>query len=123
MGIKALLDTNAVIYLQKGLLSRPLIPGDYAISVITEIELLSFHGLDAMQQQWLQRFINAIFVHDITPEIKQLTISLRKQQRIKLPDAVIAATAIETGRTLISLDKQFTRIDDLSVEAVALRTN
>ena len=46
MGVRAILDTNAVIYLQKGWLAEPLPPGEYLISVITEIELLSFASLD-----------------------------------------------------------------------------
>jgi predicted nucleic acid-binding protein len=49
MGVRALLDTNAVIYLQKGMLAKPLPRGSYFISVITEMELLSFHGLSNEQ--------------------------------------------------------------------------
>ena len=52
MGIRAVLDTNAVIYLQKGLLTENLPTGEYFISVISEMELLSFGGLDAAQQVW-----------------------------------------------------------------------
>ena len=51
--MRALFDTNAVIYLRKGLLRQPLPPGEYFISAITELELLSFHGLDDTQQGWL----------------------------------------------------------------------
>jgi predicted nucleic acid-binding protein len=53
MGMRALFDTNAVIYLRKGLLRQPLPPGEYFISAITVLELLSFHGLDDTQQGWL----------------------------------------------------------------------
>jgi len=41
-----------VIYLQKGLLTENLPTGEYFISVISEMELLSFGGLDAAQQVW-----------------------------------------------------------------------
>lgn len=51
--MRALFDTNAEIYLQKGLLRHSLPPGEYFISAITELELLSFHGLDDDQQRWL----------------------------------------------------------------------
>ena len=49
--MKAVLDTNAVIYLQKGMLAEPLPRGHYFISVITEMELLSFHGLSKEQRE------------------------------------------------------------------------
>lgn len=50
MGLKGVLDTNAVIYLQKGLLAEILPEGEYAISVITGMELLSFPGLTDRQR-------------------------------------------------------------------------
>jgi len=55
--MKAILDTNVVIYLQKGLLATNLPRGEYCISIITEMELLSFAGLDESQRAWLHRFI------------------------------------------------------------------
>ena len=42
-----LLDTNAVIYLLSGRLVLPLPDGQYSVSIITEIELLSFSGISA----------------------------------------------------------------------------
>lgn len=44
-----LLDTNAVIYLQKELLAEPLPTAEYFISVITEMELLSFAVLGVLE--------------------------------------------------------------------------
>ncbi len=42
-----LLDTNALIHLQSGKLAVPLPEGAYGISVITEIELLSWPQLQS----------------------------------------------------------------------------
>ena len=55
-----ILDTNAVIYLQKGLLDEVLPHGNTAISVITEIELRGFSGLLPDQETWLVRFLSSI---------------------------------------------------------------
>jgi len=46
-----LLDTNAIIYLIGGRLDAPLPSGQYSFSVISEIELLSFPGLSAEDDQ------------------------------------------------------------------------
>ena len=62
MGVNAIFDTNIMIYLQKGLLARPLPRGEYLLSVISELELRSFHGLDAASQSWLNTFLSDITI-------------------------------------------------------------
>ena len=57
MVIVIILDTNTVIYLQNGQLIEPLEPEEYGISIITEIELLSFSELLKEQETWLKNFI------------------------------------------------------------------
>ena len=61
-----LLDTNIVIYLQKGLLAEDLPKDDYAISIITEMELRSVSTLNPYEQNWLQQFIQDVRVLNIT---------------------------------------------------------
>ena len=46
-------------------------------------------------------------------KIKQRTILLRQRYKIKTPDAIIAATAIEFQIPLISSDSDFTIIKEL----------
>jgi len=92
--MKAVLDTNTVIYLQKGLLAENLPIGKYFISVITELELLSFSGLDRSQQDWLNRFLADLEIIGIDNDVKQVAIALRRLHRLRLPDAIIAASAI-----------------------------
>lgn len=120
--MKALLDTNAVIYLQKGVLAKPLPKGRYFISVVTEMELLSFHGLTEEQQQWLRCFIDGIGLIDLNSNVKDKAIELRKRHRLKLPDAIIAASAIENGLELVSLDKDLGNIPGVSIYPIELGT-
>jgi predicted nucleic acid-binding protein len=47
-------------------------------------------------------------------------IALRRQHRLKLPDALIAATALDTGATLLSNDQQLLVVPSLMVQAVEL---
>jgi predicted nucleic acid-binding protein len=81
MGMRGILDTNAVIYLQKGLLACPLPPGHYGISIITEMELLSFPELTDVQRSWLERFIRDVSVIGLDEGVKQTAIALRRDYR------------------------------------------
>lgn len=117
-----LLDTNAVIYLQKGLLATTLPAGDYAISVITEMELLSFRGITDQEQIWLQKFLSQIHIMELDKDIKNLAIELRRDHQMKLPDAIIAATAICRQALLLTNDTGFNHLSDLQCQALLLKT-
>ncbi|MDQ1362889.1 MAG: hypothetical protein QG652_749 [Pseudomonadota bacterium] len=115
-----LLDTNAVVYLQKGLLAEVLPPGEYAISVITEMELLSYRGLIDEQKIWLEEFISNLQVYDIDKDIKQCAIELRRDYQMRLPDAIIAATAISRKALLLTNDADFSQVPALHYQQLLL---
>jgi predicted nucleic acid-binding protein len=116
-----LLDTNIVIYLQKGLLLEPLPVANYAISVITEIELRAYLAITVSQEQWLQRFVNDVQVISLTEPIKEQTIKLRKECLIKLPDAMVCATAMIERAVLLTNDKKLHEVDGLQYQALELK--
>lgn len=104
-----LLDTNTIIYYLKGGLSASGMKtiGDIAddrpaISVITKIELLGFNALTAKEQELTNKFVEASLVFNLNEAVINQTIALRKQHKIKIPDAVIAATAMVYSLTLIT---------------------
>lgn len=72
-----------------------------AISIITKIELLSFNA-STEHYQILLDFVNESQVFDLSEEIVSSCIGIRKAFKTKLPDAIIAATAIENKLELIS---------------------
>ena len=101
-GNKFLLDTNAVI---AALNQRLVLPNaKYYVSAITEIEILSFPALEANDEHQIKLFINDINLVELTRDIKQQTIILRRKKRLKLPDAIICATAISTNAILVTDD-------------------
>ena len=115
-----LLDTNAIIYLIGGRLADPLPPGHYSFSVISEIELLSFSGLAADDEQKIGELLTLLDRVELTQEVRLEAISLRKQRRLKLPDAVIVACAIHRNATLLTNDQSLLAMVGLTVQSLKL---
>ena len=114
-----LLDTNAVIDFTNGYL--PLAAGKMisshhsSLSFITPIELLAWPQLSLAQESLLVNYITACTVYGCSEAIILQTIALRKQYKLKLPDAMIAATAIVHNLTLLSRNlKDFKSITNLT---------
>lgn len=116
-----LLDTNAVINLHKGLLKEPLPQGSMAISFITEIELRSFSGLLSEQEAWLVRFLADIPSIGLSHDIKETAIRLRRHYRLKIPDAIISASASTLGAVLLTNDEQLHELPGLTCRRVLLK--
>lgn len=115
-GNNLLLDTNTALYLLKGdeVLKQYLQDKIFYVSCINEMELLGFGGIEKSEEMAIQFFLEECSVIDINQGIKNITISLRRQYKLKLPDAIVAATAIFLGIPLISADKHFGKITELT---------
>lgn len=116
-----LLDTNAIIYLVNGRLASPLPEGKYSISVITEIELLSFSGLSHEEEQRIRNLMRVLDRIQLSDTVRDLTIQLRRNNRLKLPDAIIAASAMAQHAILLTNDQTFASIDGLNCKALRLK--
>ncbi|MEJ7778879.1 MAG: type II toxin-antitoxin system VapC family toxin [Daejeonella sp.] len=121
-GDNIVIDTSLIINLFNGVEEvQALITGrNLFVSVISEIEVLSFPGLAPAAKQLLKAFLSECYIVDIEPNIKELTIDIRSKSKIKLPDAVIAATAIYFDLPLFTMDKGFNRISNLNVVILSL---
>lgn len=119
---KYLIDTNVISgYLSaslpiKGMTLMDSVIDDIPnISVITEIELLCW-DTDNVTEQNVRNFVADSNVLNITPDIIGQCIKVRKGKKIKTPDAIIAATALANGYTIItSNEKDFTNIKGLKI--------
>jgi len=84
-------------------------------SVITQIELLCWKT-DAHKEQAVKEFISDSAVLDITPDAIIHCVNIRRNKKIKTPDAIIAATALAHGYTLITNnEKDFSNIEGLKI--------
>ena len=113
-GNKLIVDTNIVLYFLKGNPGIIRFIADYfiGISFITELELLSLSTISPDDEQTIQSFLNHTRIIDINSDIKAKTIGVRRQSKLKLPDAIIAATAISIDVPLLTADQAFSRVDD-----------
>jgi predicted nucleic acid-binding protein len=117
-----IINTNAVIdYLGKKMpetgmvFMNSVIDQILNISVVTKIEVLGFNA-PAEHYQLLTNFMNDSNVIDLSNDIVEACINLRKNHKTKLPDAIIAATAIVYNWELISHNtKDFKNIEGLKV--------
>jgi predicted nucleic acid-binding protein len=115
-----LLDTNVALYLLGGRLAVPLPTGSYGVSVITEMELLAWPSLTAEEEKKVREFLGQLVICDLTPSIRARAVQLRKEHHLKLPDAVVCATAIEFGVELWTNDVSLTKVPRLTCRAVSL---
>ena len=108
-----LLDTNAIVQLLKG--NKELIAvlgaADFiATSIVAEMEYLSFSGLTDADVALYQAFRGRIQVYDVPSAdtvFTQLVVKTRKEHGLKLPDAIIAGTAIAKGLIILTADDHF----------------
>ncbi len=98
-----ILDTNVVIYHLNGQLADP-IEGDMCVSVITEIELLGYHGLTDETEFPIRQFLSLVRCIEIDSDIKKAAITMRRNSNLRLADAVIAATASVAKGILLTHD-------------------
>lgn len=117
-GNKYLLDTNIILYILSGneIIANHLYQKNLYASFISEIELFSFKGLTAKEEKSIREFLSQFRIINIDEAIKKEATSLRKKYRLKLPDTIIAATAITLQLTLITADKQYRQIEKLLLE-------
>ena len=119
MGLRVLLDTNAVIALLKGnknILDKIDGIENIAISVISHIEFLSFSNLSEIDKLLFSKFKEQIEVIDVNTQntvLIKTIILIRKTYKLKLPDAIIAASAITSDALLITADQDFSKISEL----------
>lgn len=108
---KYLLDTNILIYYFADKIPKKEINKieeifriSFNISVITKIEFLGWHTKEGFEKA--RKFIDFANIISLTNEIANLSIDIRRKYIIKLPDAVIAATALSNDLILVTRNEK-----------------
>lgn len=113
-----LLDSNIVIYLSQKKLSINEVFEEninYSISLVTYMEILSYNFPTQEEEQFVRKLLSLFKIIDISKEIAEEVILLKKVRKIKLPDAIIIATALVEDATLYTNDKQLHTIKNLNI--------
>jgi predicted nucleic acid-binding protein len=95
---------------------NPSTADQYFISVISEMELLSYPLLEASAQAKIEGFLSEVTVVALGDAIR-----LRREHQIKLPDAIVATTALSLGAPLLTNDIKLRRIPGLSCQELKLK--
>ena len=108
MGKKYLIDSNVIIDYTSNLLSREgfefienILNNDFNISVIVKIEVLGYDG-EKTKMDLLEKFLGLANILPLDSFVTMKTIELRKNYKLKLGDAIIAATALVSNLKIIT---------------------
>ena len=120
MGTNYLLDSNVIIgYLDNRLPPKgmtflsDIIDEIPTISVVSQIEVLRFNAPEQAMKV-LNNFIENAIILQLENKVVDVTIDICRQSKIKLPDAVIAATSLVYNLTLLTRNiNDFKHIDSL----------
>lgn len=118
-----MLDTNALgPYLDGKFAKEYVKPKEViSISIISKLEFLSNPELTPKNRFFFEEFCKYIEIYSVTKENVDLinqVISIRKKHKLKLPDAIIAATAVINNATLFSADDVFSKVYNLKFQLI-----
>lgn len=115
-----LLDTNAIIALLRGnnRLLKCLKGAEWiGVSILSQIEFLAFPDLSDKDKGFFTKFsqrVDAVGLDKSQYELIDRIIQVRRQYSLKLPDAIIVATAFHYSAALVSEDQQLKNIPSLT---------
>lgn len=106
---KYLLDTTTAIDLFKGLeavkpIKAMLQHTKVYISIVTRIEMLAYPQMTSEMEKRIHIFLKSVKIIPITKKVEQNTILIRRSKRLKIPNTIIAASALSVKATIISRD-------------------
>jgi predicted nucleic acid-binding protein len=85
------------------------------VSALTYAELLSKSSLSAEDETIIKEYLSAVHIVHTNDFIVEVDAQLRRKYKLKLPDAIIAATCFFLDIPLVTCDNDFDKIDDLQI--------
>ena len=120
-GNNLFVDTNFLIYLLNGNPAlNPYLGNNYFISEITEMEMLGVKKISPVTLKIRRALLDNCYLINFNSEIKKIAVEIKQKVQIKLPDAIVAASAIHIGLPIITADKDFRKIPELDLVAITL---
>lgn len=114
-----IIDSNIIIYAfrpEHAYLRLLIQEHGPAISAISYVETLGYHRLNENERRYLENLFASTLILPITQPILDQAVYLRQQRRMSLGDALIAATSMVHGLTLVTRNlEDFNWIDGLAL--------
>ncbi|WP_375579490.1 PIN domain-containing protein [Marivirga tractuosa] len=85
------------------------------VSFVTELELLGYKDLTSEDRTKIKDLLADSTIIDINSMIKNIVIDLRKTYKIKLPDAIIAASSHFLKIPFMTSDKNLSKLKELEI--------
>lgn len=116
-GVELVVDTNVLINLAEGKpgLDQYLNGNRLYVSSITEIELLGWYKITKEQAAFFTLLLSDCKIVGLKSEVKKLAIDLKQRQKVRLPDAIIAATSLYLDLPLVTYDSGFEKIKNVNL--------
>jgi len=118
-GVRALVDSNILIYLSNGQLEIANLFKKYdevLISRITHIEVLGYNFKNEEDEGVVLQLAKYFPILELDAQVGTETIKIRKRKKIKLPDAIICATAVIHNCELVTANEK----DFIGLEGVQI---
>lgn len=130
IGNSVILDTNVIIFASKQTIDIEQVLNQYDnfyVSIITYMEVYGYQFEKPEEKELTDNLFKNLLIIDVSQEIAQYVLEYRKtaRRKIKLPDAIILATARHLDATLLTDDwDDFIDIDPLvqisNIESIRL---
>jgi len=78
----------------------------FLTSVIVRMELLAKRGLSADDERYIRKFLADLVVAPLDEAVEQKAVEIRRATSLKLPDSIVAATAIVLDAILLTSDER-----------------
>ena len=110
-------DTNILVYFFDGSLNAAelLSRSEFFLSAMTHIEILSDLNTAPGKRALIKDFLSGVTIIQTTPFICERAAKFRLSYALKLPDAIIAATALHLGFPLVTGDTAFFKIKEIEI--------
>ena len=95
--------------------------GQLGFSVIIEIELLSFPELTTDDEQLIRQSLKALARIPLDGAVSKQAVVLRRRFRLRVPDAIVAASALVLDAGLVTNDRQLLGLNGLRTRGLRMR--
>nr|WP_294946571.1 type II toxin-antitoxin system VapC family toxin [uncultured Mucilaginibacter sp.] len=116
-GKEILVDTNIILHLFDGSeeLANFLQGKDIYVSFITELELLGYKSITQKEEEQIVELLDDCSIISMSSLVKEKYIEIKRKYNLKLPDAVIIASAIAFDMPFITADTDSKNITELKL--------